>query len=267
MIKLNKIGSDPEFGIVDNNGRALPSFMFIEGTKNNPEEFQDGFFLLKDNLLIEGNIPPASSKEEFIENMEFLKTLANAVLTPKGAKIVCVDSLEYGPEFINTEEAQVFGCASFDHAYSEAVMRAPKNKTNSRTVGFHLHYSYDIQTVKYDQEDINYVLAKAFDYFLTIPSDKIHYCKDRRESYGLLGSFRHTYYGLECRQLGGFFTQKQYLEWAWDQSVKMFDFVSNEENFKKLQSIKFPKEEHYELLGINLEEQIPYEAKVKELHA
>ena len=267
MIKLDKVGSDPEFGIVDQNGKALPSFMFIDGTKNNPEQFEDGFYLLKDNLLIEGNIPPASSKEEFIESMEFLKLIANTVLAPKEAKLIHVDSLEYSRPDTMTEDGQLFGCASFDHAYSESAMQAPRNETNNRHIGLHIHMSYDINTKKYDQEDINYVLAKAFDYFLTIPSDKIHYCEDRRKSYGIYGSFRHTRYGLECRQLGGFFGQKQYLGWIYDQVVKMFDFVSNEDNFKMLQKVVTADERYYDILGINLEEQIPYEAKVKELQS
>ena len=134
MIKFKTIGSDPEFGA--RKGRInLPSFMFLEGTKSKPEEIQNGFFLLKDNLLLEGNIPPASSVEEFVENMGFLKLLARTILASKGAVLVEEDILKYSPKFVKTKDGQEFGCSSFEYAYGGYSIQSPSLTGNNRTVG------------------------------------------------------------------------------------------------------------------------------------
>ena len=266
MIKFDKIGSDPEFGVIK-DGQMLPSYMFINGKKNEPEEIENGFFLQKDNLLLEGNIPPSSSKGEFIESMKFLKMLANTIVSQKGAELICGDLFEYDDEFIQTEDGQTFGCSGADHTYSQMSHRTPKLRGNKRPVGGHIHLGYEIVTDKYDHEDLNYALAKAWDYFVTMPSDKVLYTKERRESYGITGGFRHTRYGLEFRSLGGHFMKDEYLEWIYNQTMKVVDFVSIESNYKKLLLVKSCDEKYYKLLNINLDEQIPSTVKTKELQA
>ena len=55
----------------------------------------------------------------------------------------------------------------------------------------------------------------------------------------------------------------EYLEWIFDQTMKVIDFVSIEANYKKLLRVNSCNEKYYKLLNINLEEQIP--VKTKEL--
>lgn len=262
MIRFKTIGSDPEFGIKKGN-EYYPSYLFINGTKKEPEELEKGFFLLKDNLLIEGNIPPASTKNEFVDNMEFLKLIAKTILNVKGAELVEDDLIEYSDRYINTEDGQHFGCSSVDDAYSERINRSPRLRGNNRSLGMHVHVGYEILDDTYDQEELNYYLAKAWDFFATIPSDKIYYSKERRMKYGKYGSFRHTSYGIEFRTLGGFFTRKEYLPWIYDQVLKTIEFVSNKDNCKLLDQVTSADEKYYELLGINIEEQILTLSKVK----
>jgi len=101
MIKFDTIGSDPEF-LIHNGEEFLPSFMFIKGTKKNPENKGNGFAILKDNLLIEGNIPPARERDEFIGYMTLLKELINDVLEVSGAKLFEDDIAAFEDKYIFT---------------------------------------------------------------------------------------------------------------------------------------------------------------------
>lgn len=64
---------------------------------------------------------------------------------------------------------------------------------------------------------------------------------------------------VECRSLGGFFGQDKYLNWIYDQTMKVFEYCSNPDNIKLLDLVESPDintEESYEILGINLEKQL-----------
>lgn len=264
MITLDKIGSDPEFGILDPDGNPIPSFIFFEGTKQYPEDMGNGFSILKDNLLVEGNIPACKSKQEFIDAMKFLKGIIQIPLNRDGSALVSADILDYHPMWINTPDGQEFGCSNFRNAYSDKDIQTPVIHTNTRELGMHVHISYITNNNKYKVSQYNKLIAKAMDFFLGIPSDKIHYSKERRESYGVLGSYRNSkiYQGMEYRSLGGYFTKDEYLPWIYDQTVKAMEFCAVEENLTKLESIESPDEKYYKLLGIKLEEQVPTLIKV-----
>jgi len=260
MIKFDTIGSDPEF-FIEKDGEILPSFMFLNGTKSEPEDYKNGFALLKDNLLVEGNIPPATEKEEFIGNMELLKSLIQDILEAKGAKLLSDDVQEYKEEYIFTEDGMEFGCSNYLNPYKQEIVATPQLTTNKRVAGFHIHIGYTILDENYSKRYIDQLLAKAFDYFVTIPSDKVYYSKYRRKNYGDYGSFRPTIYGLEFRSLGSYFTQEKYLGWIYDQVLKTIEFVSNPDNHTLLLNLDKAEENNYEVLNINLEDQLPITKK------
>lgn len=257
MIKLDKIGSDPEFGIVDSIGQPLPSFLFFDGTKKTPELMGNGFAVLKDNLLVEGNIPACATKEKFIDSMKFLKSLIEVPLKEEDLEILSEDLIEYNPIWINTPDGQEFGCSDFKSAYKRNNIRTPHLTTDIRQVGFHIHVSFDIIDKRFSRKKYANYLTKAMDYFVGIPSDQILYSKERRESYGALGSYRNTPYGFEYRSLGGYFTKDHYLEWVYDQTVKAIQFCSVLTNLEKLDKVTDPSIENYKLLNINLGAQVP----------
>lgn len=258
MIKLDKIGSDPEFFIVDREDSPVGAFLFFEGTKHNPQDVGNGFAILKDNLLVEGNIPPASTRQEFIDNMEMLKALINSVLKPQKARIMSLDVMKYHEMWINTPDGLDFGCSQFKEAYSMKTLQTPMLEGCGRSAGFHIHISYKTEDgFPFSKIELNGLIAKAMDYFIGLPSDQIFYSKERRSAYGILGAFRDTQYGIEYRSLGGFFTKKQYLGWVYDQTVKAIEFCSDLSNLKLLKEVKEAKIENYEKLGINLGIQIP----------
>ena len=257
-IIFDKIGSDPEF-FIKNEKEFLPSYFFTEGTKENPLEIGNGFKILKDNLVFEGNIPPASNKIDWIKNMLFLKNEINLLVKKENAFIFEDDIATFSTEYIETMDGQLFGCSSYKDAWKLKEFNSPIFKDNDRTCGFHIHISYDLvdlERIYPSKEMMNAVLARALDFFLGIPSDHIFYCKKRRQGYGSLGSYRDTSYGIEYRPLGGHFTKDCYLSWIYDQVQKAINFLQNIENVNKLLSLPKPKKEYYDFLGINLEEQI-----------
>ena len=65
------IGTDPEFFLQSQETQEFvpASMFFLEHNKDNPKDFGGGFGVLRDNVMVEFNVPPASSKEEFISNL------------------------------------------------------------------------------------------------------------------------------------------------------------------------------------------------------
>lgn len=256
IIKFQTIGADPEFGI-KKDGISLPSYMFIDNEKGNPKKIAKGFGVVKDNLLIEGNIPPAKTKSDFKANMHMLISLISTILSKSNASLYFEDIITYAKEFIDTADGQSFGCSSYVDAWELKIKQSPPLHGNKRPIGGHIHIGYKILDENYSRKDINPALARAFDYFLSLPADTVKYCKERRENYGALGSFRDTKYGFEYRSLGGFFMNIQYLDWVYEQSMKAIEYVSDPENLKKIMSITEPLYDHYDTLGISLIDQVP----------
>lgn len=111
LIDINNItiGSDPEFFIITKDKKAYPSTELFNGTKDEPEQKGGGYALLKDNVLVEGNIPPASNEEEYVRYMLNLQNMINSVLEINGLQLFASDSMEYDPEHLEHPEANVFG--------------------------------------------------------------------------------------------------------------------------------------------------------------
>ena len=239
-LTLKTIGADPEFFIRrKRDGVFVPSSLITSGTKEKPESTgTEGFFVHKDNLTVEGNIPPAWNKEEFVGSMKFLKEIIRTLAEIKGCELVCDDEAVFKPRFINTEDAKDFGCSNYKIAWANPAYsyKSPSLCNNIRVAAGHIHIGYKATDVdgKMSLKYIKQVIARAFDLFLTYPSDQIKYSKYRRSNYGKYGAYRETSYGLECRSLGSYFMQDKYLPWIYDQVVKMFDWLNSDDNFNKL---------------------------------
>lgn len=246
MIENLTFGSDPEYFVKNNiTGLIVSSIPVVNGTKGEPESLGDGYFILKDNILVEGNIPPVRTRGEFIANMLELKKRINAYMQAKYPVLGVHhdDCLELESHFLSNPEALEFGCSPYMNAWDEEEHRANDlSKENFRTAGFHIHIGYDIGSqYVWSRQTINAMIARAFDFFVIIPSCMVHVDKRRFENYGGLGQYRDTSYGLECRGLGAYFANDKYLEWVFDQTEKALKFVSNEENLYKLMYMKQPE--------------------------
>lgn len=245
MINNVTFGSDPEYFIVNkDNEMILSSINFIRGTKLEPESLGDGFFILKDNILVEGNIPPTNDPVKFMNNLIELKNRINKYLKKidGSLEVKHADCLNVNPMFLTDPEALEFGCSPYFNAWDTKVHRANDlSDVNYRTAGFHLHFGYSLNSENPYRKDIfNKIITKAFDMFVVIPSMYKYVDRRRFENYGGLGQFRHTSYGVECRSLGAYFADERYLPWVIEQSCKALSFVKKHSNCDALLALEKP---------------------------
>ncbi len=265
LIDINNItiGSDPEFFIVDKNNDAFPSIGIFNGTKEEPEQQGGGFALLKDNVLVEGNIPPAHNEAEYVEYMTTLQFMMNSVLELRGLKLFAADSMKFKPRFLEHPEANVFGCSSYKNAWEYGMFSAENmSHLPIRVCGNHQHVGYQLLTDTISKKAMNRYIARAFDYFVVWPSRQHHNDDFRAKYYGPYGVYRDCpAYGLEARAVGGHFTAPEHLSWVYQNTIKAVEYCSIESNLALLDQVSAPITEdieftakNYELLGINYKE-------------
>jgi len=246
MLKNISFGSDPEFFVYNKDrNQIISSIYLVEGDKETPHPLKDGYAILKDNILVEGNVPPTFTGRAFVESILTLKkhirNYLSAVFT--SLDIVEEDSMDIDPVFLTHPDALLFGCSPYLNAWDGETYKANDlSDENFRTAGFHVHIGYEkTKDNHFDNFTINKVIARAFDLFVTIPSYLEHFDARRFVNYGGLGQFRETSYGLECRSLGGYFAKDVYLEWLASNLDKMLEYVSNEDNFNTMTYVEKPE--------------------------
>lgn len=232
-IKFITLGSDPEFFVLDPRGKPYPSTHFAKGTKDAPSPIGNGFFEQRDNLSFEGNIPPAKTKEEFINNVTCLREYFISKVSRFGYSISPNGVEFFARKYLQLPEALEFGCSSVVDSWNSHVGYISErptpimNNVKYRVSGFHIHIGYEVDKIPFlTDRDINILIGRLFDIFLTTPSHKIKDEPERLQSYGRYGMIRNKSYGVECRTLSTFFTQKEYLPWVWDQVMKVQDFMN-----------------------------------------
>jgi hypothetical protein len=241
---IRTVGSDPEFFVLDKNGKPYPATPFAEGDKENPRpilELGKGFFEQRDNLSFEGNIPPSLSKENFINNITSLRNYFSSKVGKYGYSLSPNGVERFPKRMLNTKEGMEFGCSSVISIWDSNInnivsLPTPSLKSvNYRVSGFHIHLGLQ-DCYPMGLSFYSIIVARLFDLFLTLPSHKIKDEPERLLSYGKYGMVRLKNYGVECRTLSTFFTQKEYLPWVWDQIKKIEQFISliSKEDLPKL---------------------------------
>ena len=240
------IGSDPEAFIVnDISGLVVSAKRFTDGTKNEPEIIDtvyDGngkdrgnWALLNDNILIEGNVPPAKDVVEFVNHMTTLWNMMNNRALTRNAHLHNSDCETISEALLQTDEAKEFGCSSFRDAWNENVeIETPQLNGNYRPAGCHIHLGLDNVS-----DSLKMAIVRAFDMFVTLPAIDITGMNYRTSNlYGILGACRIKSYGVECRSLGGTFFNPKYFAWIYDNVKKAINFaVENEDLLVNLPSI------------------------------
>lgn len=202
-IKIISLGADPECFIHADDIGFISSEGLIEGDKDLPTSLGNGFFIQKDNVMVEFNIPPCHTLDEFISNIELGKSLSLDCL-PEGLNLLFTPDAEFSEEDLFTPHARVFGCDPDFDAYQNGAMVEPiklKN-TTKRFAGGHVHIGIE------DSEDVEVAtkinFIKSLDLFLGIPSLLNDNSNERRAFYGKLGKFRYKPYGVEYRTLSNY---------------------------------------------------------------
>ena len=197
------IGADPEMFIINEKTRAVVSAIgLIPGEKGNPwrdPSWGPGFGIEIDNILVEYNIPPVDTKEDFIEVVNFMKDYIDRYLKRINPElgILCASSMMVDKDQLDNPIAQLFGCCPDFNCYTGAPNPRPRGeKTNLRSAGFHVHYGYEHPSIDQSVE-----MVKYFDIFLGLMSLLFDTDRKRRFLYGKAGCYRLTSYGVEYRTL------------------------------------------------------------------
>lgn len=224
-IKNYTIGSDFELFLLDTvNFKAVNAKPYVKGSKHKPYNFDPSspFWCTSlDNVSFEGNIPPATSAEEFSGNILKVITYLKGSL-PENIIPIHECAVRFDDSELQTREAKTFGCESSLNAYTKSENPRPSGEnTNLRTTCTHVHIKYDDMDF-----DLSCELVKALDLFLGIPSLAIEPLNERRSLYGTLGEMRYSK-TTEYRVLSSFFSQSDELrKWVYNNTVEAINWIN-----------------------------------------
>ena len=223
-IKNVTIGSDVEFFV--SNGKDIVSAEgLIRGTKSEPHRYDpdNAFFATQlDNVLAEGNIPPAKTADEFITYLNSLRGTIDSML-PAGHSTVAKAAHVMDKKFM-TEHAKVFGCDPSQNAWTfETVFPQPDPKSTLRSAGFHIHIGYNKPNLKN-----NIDLIRAMDLLIGVPGILMEPASDRRKvGYGQSGNFRPQNHGVEYRTLSSYFVSSpEIIRWCFDTTMAAVEYAN-----------------------------------------
>jgi hypothetical protein len=219
------IGADPEFFLKDKKtGKFISAIGLVGGTKDEPIPISDnGHGLQEDNVSVEATMPPSRTREELIENINFVKDYIKKVVgDPRGLELTFCASARFEEDQLDNPIAQEFGCSPDFCVWTEDVNPRPDSNTNMRTTSGHVHFGYDNPT---EQKSVE--IVKAADLFLGLPSLLLDPDRERRQMYGKAGSFRFKPYGVETRILSNFWLKDENsITWLYNQAQLMFKFLN-----------------------------------------
>jgi len=229
LITNPTIGSDVEFFVEDKEGMIVSAEGLIPGTKQEPFRFDphNPFFATQlDNVLAEGNIPPAKSAAEFIASLTALRKHMDTVLGAKGLHTKASGAEVLQSRFLETENAQTLGCSPSFDAWSMKEVSPPPElaKKPFRSAGFHVHVGY-----REPNKGINVLIARAMDLYLGLPAVLIEPNAEMRRNagFGFPGNMRHQPHGVEYRTLSSFFARDERLiKWVYDNTMATIAFMN-----------------------------------------
>ncbi len=219
-------GSDPEFFLTDTDGHVVSSHTAkVKGDKNRPYPLDCGF-MHRDNVLMELNVPPSTSEEEWITNhMKCLQQATSEISDNYKYKVADIASVYMDDDELWHPEAMIFGCDADFNAWSGTKNPSPKQDGTLRSAGGHIHIGYDNPS-----KDMTLRIVKAMDLFLGIPSLFMDDDTQRRALYGKAGAHRPKPYGVEYRTLSNFWTRSpELLSWAYCQTQRAVDWAESDE--------------------------------------
>jgi hypothetical protein len=218
-----KIGADPEL-FLERDGEIISAEGMIGGTKDIPKAISKaGHAIQEDNVMVEFNIPPSETREDFIFNINFVKSYLDTLAEMKGCKLNFSASAELDPKYLATDQAQHFGCEPDFNVYLRGENTPPCGTGELRSCGGHIHIGYDNPS-----EEQTIRIAYAMDMVLGLESLALDKDDKRRSMYGKAGSFRFKDYGLEYRTLSNFWIQNdELIGWAYDKTLEALALVES----------------------------------------
>lgn len=225
------IGSDPELFLIDYSGEIVPASNYIIGNKENPEKITDeGHAIQYDNVMVEYNIPPCKTSENWIKEHNFvLDYIKETIAEPENLSLLIVASKDITPEVAENPIAQVFGCDPDFNAWSNDKNVVSRDYPLLRTCGGHIHLgSRDIVN-----EEVCKKLIQAMDLYLSIPLVLLEPDSMRKRMYGRAGAYRYKQLkngiGIaEYRSASNFWlSSNDMMKFAFDQAQIAVNFVAS----------------------------------------
>lgn len=214
------IGADIEFFAKNKKTRdIIPCVGIIPGTKENPwsaDDWQEGYALQEDNVMVEVNIPPQQSPGAFVTAVNTVKQYAQSELAnrldPRIRPSVTFAKRvvhHFTAAQLDNPQAQLIGCDPDFDAYEGGNIRIPpKSVTNSRSCGGHVHLGGDFKCPDFVAALFTELAVAAY-----LPPSYMD-TSERTEFYGAPGIFRPKEYGIEYRTPSNLWATDQDVMWA-----------------------------------------------------
>lgn len=224
------VGSDPEFCLFDlHKNRISSALNYLPNGKEDKIDLGDNYRVYSDNVLGEGEIPPARSGEELVNNFTELFKRTTQKLIDRGLRLMVKAAHDFPEEDLQVSAAKAMGC-SISYCALEVKVIEPKNLNDIslRTQGGHCHIGRtDYKTCAPD----SYLLdpwskvstIRALDRVLGVT---MTYCENdpsapkRKQLYGRAGDHRICVYGCEYRVLGNYWVSRPELVFFVDQLIR-----------------------------------------------
>lgn len=226
-IEDTKVGNDVEFFLINSKGVITPSWDLGMGTKDSPLKVNGGF-ISEDGVSAEVSPAPASSEQEFVENLTTVMDELAKFVKPHGLSLVTKASVKLPDNVLKKSRSRVVGC---DEDYDPwgrniSVNATPTyNRKIFRCSGGHVHVSHPILR----SNEWKRVAAKLFDMYLGVPAVLMDRDANRRSMYGKPGAHRPTSYpdgscGVEYRVLSNFWTKSDNMtRWVYQQTIRLVE--------------------------------------------
>lgn len=230
QIKNYTLGSDFELATV-REGKIVPA-LEIEGNKWDPMSIENDCYIQRDGVNAEFNIPPVSSKEDWLRYTNYCFDKGSELLALHGLTLLPSSSHVYDSEQLDQYDLRELGCSESYDAYNNAAVRQIEGAAdNMRTCGYHVHIGFNhkcpVSKEKPSKAELCN-LAHYFDLYLGVPSVILDPDTERRNMYGKPGDFRFKVIKsqrkqinlFEYRSLGGNLLRSfDMIEWVYDNTL------------------------------------------------
>jgi hypothetical protein len=189
----------------------IPCVGIFPGTKAKPytpKGWEPGYAIQEDNVMLEFNIPPASTSSQLLHTLGRAKDYVTAICAEK--KLIPmwnVPEHQFKPIDLTTPQAKLFGCEPDMDAYTGGIQRdTVPSFGRYRTCGGHIHMGGD-----FNCPDFVAVLFLELILSLYLGSSFVHQVNTQRAKwYGKPGVYRTKPYGIEYRSLSNHWINNAY---------------------------------------------------------
>lgn len=212
------VGTDPEFFLIDRRGdypEYIPAHHFFAGTKEEPMQVDENVSLLTDNVMLEANVPPASSADELVGNISHIMSVIRSYL-PEGIELAIVPDAFFN-EKERDDKYYEFGCDPDFNIWTEEP-NIPSIPEDKRFAGGHIHIGYDGANPATSGR-----LVRLLDYYLYYA---IGGNSERDQYYGMMGLCRFKDYGVEYRSPSNhWLSENDLIRLVFNKSVECVDML------------------------------------------